>query len=387
MAMRIALLLSGMILLLLFGPAAVDSAASSAEVAALRDAKARAAAAEARSERLRQEASSVGDAADRILAQRAVLSAEIQSANAQISAAQARMAIIARQQRRHAAALGEANAPMLRLNALLQQLTSQPAALIRAQPGQRSDYVHLRAVMASVQPVLARRTAGLRRQIAISRELRTQEAVAVKSLKDARALLAERRTSLASLEQDSRMRAEGLSADAAIEYELAIGQGEKARELVEKIDADRESGMTAASLAALPGPEMRPGSAGAVATQKPAYLLPVKGTVLSGFGELNPTGYRERGIRIAAAPRAAIVAPAAGKVTFSGPYRSFGNIMVIEHGGGWTSLITNFGEITISRGAQVTRGAIVGRAPPEDSEIMVELRRHGRVIDIAALIS
>jgi murein hydrolase activator len=365
------------------GIAATLSAQS--DVDALRNAKDRAAAAERRSESLRQEAASAEGTADRLLAQRAALAAEIDAANAQIAAARARISIIAAEQKKQAAALGEASEPLLRLNALLQKMTAQPTALMLSQPGDRRDYIHLRATMSAIEPAIARRTAALRRQIAAQRELRAQELVAIRSLETATKDLAKQRTALAALENDNRGRAIMLSADAALEYERAIGQGERARDLVERIDANRDSTQNAAALAELDVPQPR-GSATSEA-KSGAYILPAKGRIVSGFGELNPTGYRERGIKLAVAPSARIVAPAAGKITYAGRYRSFGNIMIIDHGGGWTTLVTNIDELGVARGASVAQGDLLGRAGTESPEIMIELRRYGRTIDILALIA
>ena len=372
-----------LILVAVFGLTATLSAQSS-NVDALRSAKARAADAERRSEILRQEAVSAEGAADRLLAQRAALAAEIDAANAQIAAARARIAIIAAEQRRQKAALGEASEPLLRLSALLQKMTRQPVAVMMTQPGDRRDYIHLRATMAAIQPAIERRTVALRRQIAAQRELRSQELVAIRSLNIARKDLAKRRTALAAMENQNRDKATMLGADAALEYERAIGQGERARDLVERIDADRDSAQNAAALAELDVPA--PKGQAKVQTSR-AYILPVQGRLVSGFGELNPTGYRERGIRLAVMPSAQIVAPASGKITFAGRYRSFGNIMIIEHGGGWTTLVTNIEQLGVASGASVAQGATIGRAGADAPEIMIELRRYGRTIDVLALIS
>ena len=212
------------------------SAAGQSDVEALREAKKRAAAAEARSETLRQEASNAEATADRLVARRAALGAEIDAANAQIATARARIVVISRRQRAQASLLGEANAPLLRLNALLQNMTRQPVSLLLARPGDRRDYVRLRAAMASIQPVIAARTLALRDQMAMQRELQKQERVAIGALGKARIDLGSRRKALAALESDSRGKALSLNADAAIEYERAIGQGERARDLVERID-------------------------------------------------------------------------------------------------------------------------------------------------------
>jgi murein hydrolase activator len=255
-----------------------------------------------------------------------------------------------------------------------------------AQPGQRSDYIHLRAVMATVQPEIARRTGALRQQMAIQKELRTQELLALKSLGDARSRLGARRSALAKLEGSSRGRADSLSADAAVEFEQAIAQGERARDIVEDIDSQRSGSETAADLAALDGPVLRSGESTLSVADDTAYLIPKNGQLIFGFNELNGTGYRERGIKLRLPASASIAAPAAGQITFAGRYRSYGQIVIIEHGGGWSSLITNMGSLSVSKGTRVTQGTILGRAGADDPSITIELRRHGRTMDIAALL-
>jgi murein hydrolase activator len=358
----------------------------SAQQQALREAKAKALKAERRSELLRQEASNAENTADRIVAQRAVLSAEIAAAEAQIEAANARIAIIARRQRDQRSRLGQESEPMLRLNAALQQMTSRPTALMIAQPGQREDYIHLRAVMATVQPEIIRRTSALRQQIAVQNELRAQELVALKSLGDARSRLKSRRTALARLEGDARGKAGDLSADAAIEFEQAIAQGERARDIVGNIDTLRLSSEKAGELAALEGPLLRQTQQSRRTARGNAYMLPAKGNVVSGFHELNTTGYRERGIRMAVSTATPVVAPAAGKISFAGRYRSYGQIVIIEHGSGWNTLITNLDAVQVAKGQSVVQGAVLGTSGDDAAEIGVELRKNGRVMDIAALL-
>jgi septal ring factor EnvC (AmiA/AmiB activator) len=357
-----------------------------AQQQALRDAKAKALKAERRSEFLRQEASNAVNTADRIVAQRAVLSAEIAEAEAQIEAANARIAIIARRQQEQRSRLGQESEPMLRLNAALQQMTSRPTALMIAQPGQREDYIHLRAVMATVQPEIVRRTSALRQQISVQNEYRAQELIALKSLGDARSRLKSRRTALARLEGDVRGKAGNLSADAAIAFEQAIAQGERARDIVGRIDTQRLSIEKAGELAALDGPIERMDAAPRRTIASNAYMLPAKGSLMSGFQELNATGYRERGIRMVVAKATPVVAPAAGKISFAGRYRSYGQIVIIEHGSGWNTLITNLDAIQVTKGSAVAQGAVLGTSGDEAAEIGVELRKNGRVMDIAALL-
>lgn len=365
---------------------AQDAPSLDAQQQALRDAKTKALAAERRSELLRQEASNAETTADRLVAQRAVLSAEIAAAEAQIEAANARIVIIGRRQQAQRAQLGQESEPMLRLNAALQQMTGRPTALMIAQPGKRDNYIHLRAVMATVQPEIVKRTSLLRQQIAVQNELRAQELVALKSLGDARSRLKSRRTALARLEGDARGKAGDLSADAAIEFERAIAQGERARDIVGRIDTQRLSSEKASELAALDGPTLRQNTGPRTIANGRAYILPARGNVVSGFNELNTTGYRERGIRMAVRAASPVVAPAGGKISFAGRYRSYGQIVIIEHGSGWNTVITNLDAVQVAKGQSVTQGAVLGTAGDEAAEIGVELRKNGRVMDIAALL-
>ncbi len=357
---------------------------------ALRTAKAKAAAAEQRSELLRQEASSAGLAADRLVAQRAVLTADIDAAAAQIEAANARITIINSRQNAQRALLGQASEPMLRLNAALQQITGRPTALMMAQPKQRINYIHLRAIMATVEPAIQQRTSELRRQIAMQKDLRSQELVALKSLNDARSRLGTRRASLAMLVGSSQAKANNLSADAALEFEQAIAQGERARDIVEQIDTDRMSTERASLLASLGGPVLRARGPNANAAgplpKSGVYVLPEGSVLLSGFNEINETGYRERGLQLQVDPSATITAPAAGKITFAGTYRSFGEIVIIDHGGGWMTLVTGMQSLSVDKGDSVSQGSKLGAAPEAAPHIGFELRRNGRVMDIAALL-
>ena len=378
---------------LIFAPLAIagsllaqDYVPDDAQERVLRAAKDRALSAERRSELLRQEASNAQSTADRFIAQRAVLTAEIDAAEAQIETATVRFAIIARRQKAQQSQLNAQSEPVLRLNAALQQMAGKPTYLLMMQPGQRQDYIHLRAVMATVQPAIMRKTSALRQQIAAQSELQAQELSALKSLADARSRLTSRQTALAKLAEDAGGAAGELSANAAIAFEQAIAQGEQARDIVGRIDNQRLSAAKASELAALEGPFMRPGRADRVGSANNVYVLPAQGKVVTGFSELTTTGYRERGMRLSVAPSARITAPAAGTVTFAGPYRSYGKIVIIEHGSGWNSLITNLDSVQVVKGQKVDQRGLVGRAGKDAPEIGIELRRNGRVMDIAALV-
>ncbi len=119
----------------------------------------------------------------------------------------------------------------------------------------------------------------------------------------------------------------------------------------------------------------------------PSYRLPVIGDVVTGFGEVSSEGVRSRGLSIATSPSAAVVAPAAGRVAFAGPFRGYGQILIIEHEGGWTSLIADLGRLSASVGDEVRQGDPVGTALAGNRpRIGLELRKGETPVDIVALL-
>jgi septal ring factor EnvC (AmiA/AmiB activator) len=107
-------------------------------------------------------------------------------------------------------------------------------------------------------------------------------------------------------------------------------------------------------------------------------MLPVAGRLVSGFGEEQQhSAARVRGIALATRASAQLVAPAAGRVAFAGPYRGYGNIVIIEHAGGWTSLVTGLARLDTSVGAQLLAGSPLGITGPGRPLVTFELRRDG----------
>jgi len=347
-----------------------------------------------RSDALRRQAEAASSDADRIAAEAAALAARIQSAEADIKAARTRIAIVTQLQQRQRARLAEKQGPMIRLTAALQMMTRKPTALALVEPRSLDELIYMRSILSGVMPEIERRTASLRDEVRQGEQLRLQAARAIASLDESQRRLTERRRQLASLEASERIEAARFSDDAGIEQDQALALGEEARDILDLMDQIRESGVVRESLAGLEGPVLRPGQGkeplvkqtkqnGNVAN---AYRLPVIGEIVTGLGEISDSGYRSRGLTIAVDPGAQIVAPAAGRVAYSGRYRGYGNILIIEHDAGWTSLITNMATSSVAVGDRVVQGAPVGRSASDDPTVTVELRRNGRPIDIAALV-
>ncbi|WP_332820026.1 murein hydrolase activator EnvC family protein [Sphingopyxis sp.] len=364
----------------------------------LLSAKQQSAEAMARSTRLEAQAAAASSEADRLKKRSAALAARIQSAEADISAGEARVALVSRRLAGRRARLAQQQQPLLELAASLQQLSRQPPVSVLAQPGSLTDMVHARAVIDAAMPVIESRTVGVRRELTLLQATRRQQAVALKALGASKAQLAQRRDALTRLENEGRLRSRELMSSAQLEADRALGLGEKARDIVDLMDSLEADGAVRAELAQLAGPLPRPRNPeGSMTSAAPpavaeaeltagAYRLPVVGRIVAGLGEVNESGVRSRGVTIAARPGGQVVAPAPGRVGFAGDYRGYGKIVIIDHGGGWVSLLTGMIALSVGVGDTLDAGTPIGRAGSDDSRITVELRRGGRPVDIVAMI-
>jgi septal ring factor EnvC (AmiA/AmiB activator) len=249
--------------------------------------------------------------------------------------AEARLTALEQAARAQEAKLAAAQAPLAQLLATAQRLARRPAALALVRPNAVDQTVRTRALIASLAPEIRRRTAALR-----------QEMIAT-----------------------DKARAETEQALAAL---LQAGT-----------DADRlaQSPRQTARLAALPGPAFAPTPGSALH----AYRLPATGTVVMGLGERSGVGVRARGLTLATPPGATVIAPALGRVAYSGPFRGYGDIVILDHGHGWTTMVAGLELATATGGELVAAGAPIGHMARDEPRLTIELRHNGLPVDVAAM--
>jgi len=101
---------------------------------------------------------------------------------------------------------------------------------------------------------------------------------------------------------------------------------------------------------------------------------------VTGFGARQGSS-TSTGLTLAPRPGAQVVAPAAGRVAFAGPYRGYGRIVIIEHPGGWTSLVTGLARTTVAVGETLVAGAPLGIAAQSNPQVTLELRSAGEPVN------
>ncbi len=118
-------------------------------------------------------------------------------------------------------------------------------------------------------------------------------------------------------------------------------------------------------------------------------LLPVSGKIVQAFGAKDAYGLPGQGVTYAAPPGSPVVAPRAGRIVFVGPFRGYGQIVIVQHAGGAHSLLAGFGRIDAEMGQKVEAGEPLGILPAkaDDSKgsarLYFEWRQHGEAADPA----
>ena len=298
--------------------------------------------------------------------------------------------------------------------AALQRMGSNPPPAILVKPDDMSQAVRAATVMGALIPELkseieaARREiddlAKTRESIARERDELTERGKALAADKmRLGALIDARQQSLASAQ-------DALGSQQQRAAELARKAG-SLKDLIARLDS--ESAARNASVAAAHAAEVavaneiearaQAAHGAETARLKPQIAfadakgrvpLPAAGAILRTFGSSDDFGGIERGVSLATPAAATVSAPADGAVLFAGVYRSYGQLLIIDAGGGYYVLLAGMDRINVQSGESVLAGepvgvmgdgsarmaaaAAVGAGRPV---LYIELRKDGTAID------
>ncbi len=333
------------------------------------------AAAEAETAKLQQVASKAQSEAERLQAEQAAAAQAIAAAEARISVADAQLRLLSANLNAAREQLERQQQPLASLLGGLAIMAQRPPLLAIADQGSTDEFVRVRVLLDATLPVIRQRTAWLSGVVSEAARLRRAAAEARTESVRGRQELAARRQRFAALERDAIVFAERASGQALAAGDVALAAGE---------DFERLRGAAAGSRAAA-------ARAGALANQGPSparpfkgdqapaapvlrYVLPALAPVTDGLGAVSASGVRSRGLALATARGTVVVAPADGVVRFSGPFRSYDGVLIIDHGNGWMSVLLNVAS-QAKTGTRVRGGDPLGRAL---GPLGVELSRNGR---------
>jgi murein DD-endopeptidase MepM/ murein hydrolase activator NlpD len=116
-------------------------------------------------------------------------------------------------------------------------------------------------------------------------------------------------------------------------------------------------------------------------TGKFKWPVPASKRISSFFGPRH--GRHHDGIDIAAKRGATIIAAADGKVKFSGKMRGYGNVIVLEHKGGYHTVYAHNSRNIARKGQGISQGEVIGKVGStgrsSGPHLHFEIRRNNKV--------
>ena len=332
-------------------------------------------AAQTEAQRLQAIADRATDELQRLRAEQRAAAGEIEATEARITLAGLRLRQANENARAQRLAVAEAQRPVALLLAGVALMGERPPLLALIDAGSIDGLVETRILLDSSLPEIRSRSRAFAARLASAERAAAQAQAAQDELEASRAALKQGRRDFAVIEQrllERSVRA-GQAAVEATDRVLASGEAsERALGDYQGSSAIRAWARTFASGPALPP---RPGSSDGALFRAPfAYRLPATAPVTQGMGDVDRSGIRARGVTLATARGAALAAPGAGMVRFAGPFRGIDGVLVIDHGGGWMTMLVNV-STQLRRGQRVAAGDPAGRAL---GPISVELYRNGK---------
>lgn len=119
--------------------------------------------------------------------------------------------------------------------------------------------------------------------------------------------------------------------------------------------------------------------------------LPMPGRILIAYNEPDAFGAPSKGLTIEGRPRALVVAPMGGIVRFTGYFKNYGTMVIIEHENKYHSLIAGFEKVDTLVGQNVAAGEPLGKLHKQKNgkapKLYYELRKNSKPVNPATRLS
>lgn len=335
------------------------------------------------------------------------IAAGIQDYEESIISLENQIATIAVQQREAARRMERDHDRFALVLAALARMARHPPESLVAQPLSPIDTVRSALLLRASLPQIANRARRLKGEIADIVAIRHDMDLHRTELASLRLTLDSERRRLDEMlaqKRDLKERTtQAMEKSLAKAGELA-GEAESLKDLLARLERERlareeEARRAKEALKERPSPALGPDEepefapdipraaldGRSIAKAKGSLVFPVVGSLDGHYGDRPSAGAAiRRGITIRARAEAQVVAPFGGLVVFADRFRAYGQLLIIEHPGGYHTLLAGLGRIDGKVGQAVTAGEPIGSmGRPEDgkSTLYVELRRRGQPID------
>ncbi len=341
------------------------------ELEATRAEQKRAAEAEAK---LKADIAAIGQDRSTLNQQLIDIAAQVRSVETRIGDAEARLRPLDSREQEIRGSLNSRRSEIMEVLAALQRAgrRTPPALLIRPEDALQS--LRTAMLLGSVVPELRARAGKLTGDLTELVTLRKTIATERDRLALDRDKLRDDQTRLAALVDERQRQQSSIEKDMEAEGARAIAlsrQVDSLQDLTAKMEQELKSAAKAAATASLQGapatlngkPNLgalkdpaRLSPAIAFASAKGLFAMPVNGAKIRDFGGSDGAGGAEKGISLATRPGAQVTTPCDGWVVYSGPFRSYGQLLILNAGGGYHVLIAGMERISVNIGQFVLTG-------------------------------
>lgn len=358
--------------------------------------------------KLKAEASAIGEDRRKLNESLIATAARIRGLEQRMGAGETRIRNLEADVERVRASLDGRRAETAELLAALQRMGRRPPPAIMVRPEDALEAVRAAMLLGAILPDMRKdieALAGDLRELARVRRLADDERDAM--ARDLASLAAERQR-ISALETERRRQQADMERALDIERSKAAGLARQASDLKELIGAlEKEIAVSRAAEAAKPGVKATEATASlaalkdsgrlmpaiAFASAKGLLPLPVNGVRVREFGGADGVGGSQRGLSIATRASAQVTAPCDGWVVYAGPFRSYGQLLILNAGGGYHILLAGMERISVDLGQFVLTGepvAVMGGGPQMAAAVAIgsrqpilyiEFRKDGTPVD------
>jgi murein hydrolase activator len=326
-------------------------------------------------QQLKAEIATIGQDRAKLNAQLIDIAAQVRTVETRIGDTEARLRPLDAREQQIRSSLDSRRAEVVEVLAALQRAgrRTPPALLVRPEDALQS--LRTAILLGSVVPELRARAEALAKDLAELVALRKAIGSDRDRLAADRDRLRDDQTRLAALVDERQRKQSGAEKDLEAEGARAIAlskQVDSLQGLIGKMEQDSKSAAKAAAMATLQGTpnnaaDGKPNLGGlknparlspavAFASTKGLLALPVNGTKIREFGGSDGAGGVEKGISLATRAGAQVTTPCDGWVVYAGPFRSYGQLLILNAGGGYHVLIAGMGRISVNIGQFVLTG-------------------------------
>jgi len=321
-------------------------------------------------QRLATEISAAIEEQDAMASRMAEISRQIQASEAAASESESELLKLNQEQVLLMANLGEKQDALSDLLAGLQRLEQNPPPALVVEPHDVLAALRGAMIFGAVVPELRDEAEQLAAELTKLEELRASIKTRKQDLEAGLARLATARRDLAGLIARKKEMVTSGNASLAAEQQRSARLAAKARTLKQLLASLAEERQKAAAELA------RKTEAAAAERQRQEQLLrrprmafadargrlnfPAQGRILRRFGEPDGLGGESQGLVIATRTGAQVTSPADGDVEFAGPFRSYGQVVILNPGGGYRILLAGLDKVTAATGEFLRAGEPVG---------------------------